>query len=62
MQNPAVQLVLVLNAGSSSIKYQLLGMPGDLAVCKGLVERIGEEQARVTHVEDLTYGHRRADR
>jgi acetate kinase len=34
--------VLVLNAGSSSLKYQLLDMDGRSVVASGLVERIGE--------------------
>ncbi len=34
--------ILVLNSGSSSIKYQLFGMPGDEVLAKGLVQRIGE--------------------
>lgn len=33
--------VFVLNAGSSSLKYQLLTMPQGDVVCEGLVERIG---------------------
>lgn len=34
--------ILVLNCGSSSIKYQLFEMPGDHVLAKGLVQRIGE--------------------
>lgn len=41
--------VFVINAGSSSIKYQLFQMPIELPVCSGLVERIGEENAVITH-------------
>lgn len=41
--------VLVLNSGSSSLKYQLLHPDtGDVAA-SGLVERIGEEDGRVEH-------------
>ena len=34
--------VLVINCGSSSIKYQLFDMPGKRVIAKGLIERIGE--------------------
>ena len=37
--------ILVINAGSSSIKFQLLNMPSQELVCTGLLERIGEEDA-----------------
>jgi acetate kinase len=37
--------ILVINSGSSSIKYQLFKMPGEEVICSGLVERIGEENA-----------------
>lgn len=39
-------LILVLNSGSSSIKFQLLDMPSGDLVCSGLVERIGNPNAR----------------
>jgi acetate kinase len=38
-------LILVLNSGSSSIKFQLLEMPSGVLVCSGLVERIGSVNA-----------------
>ncbi|SEE50010.1 acetate kinase [Streptomyces sp. 3213] len=41
--------VLVLNSGSSSVKYQLLDMRGGERLALGLVERIGEETARLKH-------------
>ena len=34
--------VLVLNCGSSSIKYQVLQMPDETLIIKGIIERIGE--------------------
>ncbi len=37
--------VLVINSGSSSIKFQLLEMDGEVVLASGLVERIGEEEA-----------------
>ena len=33
--------VLVLNAGSSSLKYQLIEMDNEDVIAKGLCERIG---------------------
>lgn len=33
--------ILVVNAGSSSLKYQLLHMPEEIIITKGMVERIG---------------------
>jgi len=41
--------VLVVNTGSSSIKYQLFEMDGRQVLASGLVERIGEAGARLTH-------------
>ncbi|KUO04709.1 acetate kinase [Streptomyces caeruleatus] len=41
--------VLVLNSGSSSVKYQLLDMEGGNRLATGLVERIGEETSRLKH-------------
>lgn len=45
--------VLVLNSGSSSVKYQLLDMADSSRLAVGLVERIGEETSRLVH-EPLT--------
>ncbi|MBB6172956.1 acetate kinase [Nocardiopsis mwathae] len=41
--------VLVLNSGSSSIKYQLLDMAQGTPVASGIVERIGEGRSSLTH-------------
>ncbi|TGE29009.1 acetate/propionate family kinase [Hymenobacter metallicola] len=41
--------IFVVNSGSSSIKYQLFRWPTEQPVCTGLVERIGQEQATITH-------------
>ncbi|WP_166021138.1 acetate kinase [Streptomyces chilikensis] len=41
--------VLVLNSGSSSLKYQLLDMADRSRLAVGLVERIGEESGRIRH-------------
>jgi acetate kinase len=40
--------ILVINAGSSSIKYQLFEMPAEKVVAKGLLEKIGEETSKLT--------------
>jgi acetate kinase len=41
--------VLVLNTGSSSIKYRLFQMAGRTVLATGLLERIGEDDSRLTH-------------
>ncbi len=41
--------VLVINCGSSSIKYQLFEMPEEKVLAKGLLEKIGEETSPLTH-------------
>ena len=37
--------ILVINSGSSSIKFQLIKMPGEIVVASGLVEAIGLDNA-----------------
>nr|WP_075573746.1 acetate kinase [Ezakiella massiliensis] len=41
--------ILVINCGSSSLKYQLIDMTNEDVLCKGLVERIGIEGSVLTH-------------
>jgi len=41
--------VLVLNCGSSSVKYSLFEMPAGTVLASGLIERIGEGAGRHTH-------------
>ncbi|MBD5647079.1 MAG: acetate kinase [Desulfovibrio sp.] len=41
--------VLVINAGSSSCKYQLLEMDTKTVLCSGIAERIGQQNGRLTH-------------
>lgn len=41
--------ILVINCGSSSLKYQLIDMDNEEVLAKGLVERIGIEGSRVKH-------------
>ena len=41
--------ILVLNCGSSSLKYQLIDMEDESVLAKGLCERIGIEGSKLTH-------------
>lgn len=41
--------ILVINCGSSSLKYQFLDMEGEKLLALGLVERIGIEGSRLKH-------------
>lgn len=41
--------ILVINSGSSSIKYQVFEMPQQNVICSGMVERIGLENAKVIY-------------
>ncbi len=56
--------VLVLNSGSSSLKFQLFEMPEQKVLSKGLVERIGEEKSKFTaekiSVEQKIKNHQQA--
>lgn len=44
--------ILVVNAGSSSLKYQLLDMVSEKVMSKGLVERIGSEGSSITYCNE----------
>ncbi len=61
--------ILVINCGSSSLKYQLINMDKEEVLAKGLVERIGIEGAQVKHsttgkeeviIEEAMEDHRKA--
>ncbi len=39
--------ILVINSGSSSIKFQLIEMPGKDVICSGMVERIGLKNSKI---------------
>ncbi|NLY47134.1 MAG: acetate kinase, partial [Tissierella sp.] len=61
--------ILVINCGSSSLKYQLIDMDGEKVLAIGLVERIGIEGARIKHdttgkerviIEEPMENHKRA--
>ncbi|WP_133542357.1 acetate kinase [Microbacterium sp. BK668] len=44
-----MSLVLVVNSGSSSFKYQLIDMDAEAVLASGLVERIGQATGESTH-------------
>lgn len=41
--------ILVINSGSSSLKYQVINMENEKVLLKGLVERIGEKKSSIKH-------------
>lgn len=38
--------ILVINSGSSSLKYQMIAMPSQNVICEGLIERIGQQNSQ----------------
>ena len=60
--------ILVLNCGSSSLKYQLINMETEELLASGKYERIGEKEAFITHkvngqkikIENPAYNHTEA--
>ena len=48
--------ILIINSGSSSIKFQVIEMPSEEIICKGLAERIGLENAEL-HYEAKGKSH-----
>lgn len=44
--------ILVLNCGSSSIKYKLISMTNETALALGVIERIGTSNALLKHILD----------
>ena len=60
--------ILVLNCGSSSLKYQLINMEAEELLASGKYERIGEKEAFITHkacgkkvtIENPAYNHKEA--
>lgn len=60
--------ILVLNCGSSSLKYQLIDMETEDVLASGKYERIGEKEAFITHkalgkkvtIEKPAYDHKEA--
>ncbi len=41
--------IVIINAGSSSIKYQLIEMPAAEVICTGMIDRIGLEASNLTY-------------
>ena len=39
--------ILVINCGSSSIRYELFRMPKEKVLAKGLLENIGERKSKI---------------
>jgi acetate kinase len=46
--------IVIINSGSSSIKYQLITMPSQEVVCSGMIDRIGLESSTLTYVTTAT--------
>ncbi|MFE3867132.1 acetate/propionate family kinase [Flavobacterium sp. LS2P90] len=44
--------IVIINSGSSSIKYQLIDMPSGEGICSGMIDRIGLETSNLTYVTD----------
>ena len=51
MEDKLEMKVLVINCGSSSLKYQVLDMTTEALLAKGLVERIGMDAVSYTHLD-----------
>lgn len=47
--------VLVINCGSSSLKYQLIDLTSETVLAKGLCERIGIDKALPTHTQAIEF-------
>ena len=45
--------IIIINSGSSSIKYQLIEMPSNRVICSGMIDRIGLETSNLTYVTDI---------
>jgi acetate kinase len=48
--------IVIINSGSSSIKYQLIEMPAGEVICSGMIDRIGLETSNfsyITHTEKI---------
>lgn len=42
--------IVIINSGSSSIKYQLIEMPSREVVCSGMIDRIGQETSNLSYI------------
>ncbi len=52
MPNPKIDKILVINSGSSSLKFMLFRMTGEVMLAKGLVERIGLPHTNFVYQRD----------
>ena len=52
MQNAPIDKILVINSGSSSLKFMLFGMANETMLAKGLVERIGLPHTNFVYQRD----------
>jgi acetate kinase len=41
--------IVIINSGSSSIKYQLIEMPSNTVICTGMIDRIGLDASNLTY-------------
>ncbi|MFV5693475.1 acetate/propionate family kinase [Flavobacterium sp. LT1R49] len=46
--------IVIINSGSSSIKYQLIHMPANEVICSGMIDRIGLETSNLSYVTNNT--------
>jgi acetate kinase len=46
--------IVIINSGSSSIKYQLIEMPSQEVICQGMIDRIGMEVSNLTYTTKAT--------
>ena len=46
--------IIIINSGSSSIKYQLIDMPQNEVICCGMIDRIGLETSNLTYITNTT--------
>ena len=46
--------ILVINTGSSSIKFLLIDMPTEKSLCWGQVERLGTDRSKLQYTTDMT--------
>ena len=46
--------IVIINSGSSSIKYQLINMPANEVICSGMIDRIGLETSNLTYATNTT--------
>ncbi len=44
--------ILIINSGSSSIKFQLIQMPEKQIICSGILERIGLDNSKILYKSD----------